>query len=472
MCILGIAGVSGDMCADFCIRQLGPAGCPKGSWCKNNHDCHSLFWTSDERTNICVFTGSSDCLDVRPVLCSEATASTSITTRSPVSMRSSRPVSPATPRRFEFITRTDLFSDRPHLKLTLVRNGQNRGFPVMFDTGSSALILGIGDNSLRSSHRNESAYTDIHPQDPVERPVNENEFFCSLESAVHMMVERPHVQPVFFGTDANVWAILTIGSVFDTARIFAGTTIFDFEAETVLGHRESFYVDYILGASKISQFALSAQIFAYIGDSAMWNVFHIPYTSRHRAGVLSIGSSAIEDAERACGGLRMIPRSPSHQNLLWFQSPSIVDWTVSGGVQLGDGPIQRFQMSIDTGASSISFPVTRAMETEITNLLTSEEFGARPSPLLWRSGFTNCSASTVGRLPPIHYYFWNQTSSAESFNITVPPRLYATVLGNGTCRLSIQDSVTRNETELLLGPKILTDMSVVFDLGNNRIGLC
>jgi hypothetical protein len=64
---------SGDMCSSFCIQKLGTAACGKGSWCKNNFDCQSLFWTDERRTEICVFTGASgNCYERFPVLCTEA----------------------------------------------------------------------------------------------------------------------------------------------------------------------------------------------------------------------------------------------------------------------------------------------------------------------------------------------------------------------------------------------------------------
>jgi hypothetical protein len=64
--------VSGDACDDFCIAQLSRPVCSKGSWCKNNRDCHSLFWTGSDRSSICVFKGDSSCQNKFPVLCHEA----------------------------------------------------------------------------------------------------------------------------------------------------------------------------------------------------------------------------------------------------------------------------------------------------------------------------------------------------------------------------------------------------------------
>ena len=64
----------GDMCSEFCVQELGPFGCAKGSWCKKSYDCHSLFWTGSS-PRICVFPDNGDCHNVHPVLCSEAESS-------------------------------------------------------------------------------------------------------------------------------------------------------------------------------------------------------------------------------------------------------------------------------------------------------------------------------------------------------------------------------------------------------------
>ena len=70
-----VSTVLGDMCQDFCVRELGQSECPKGSWCKNSYDCQSLFWTTADRSAICIYTGSSGtCSNRYPVLCHDATA--------------------------------------------------------------------------------------------------------------------------------------------------------------------------------------------------------------------------------------------------------------------------------------------------------------------------------------------------------------------------------------------------------------
>ena len=65
--------VFADDCADFCTASLGLGACEKSSWCKNEYDCHGLFWTSVDETSICVFSGDvADCPETLPVLCSQA----------------------------------------------------------------------------------------------------------------------------------------------------------------------------------------------------------------------------------------------------------------------------------------------------------------------------------------------------------------------------------------------------------------
>ena len=82
--------VSSDICQDFCTQQLGSGDCSRGSYCKNNFDCHGLFWTSAEQSAICVYTGrDGSCPNRFPVLCREAasrlSAPSADMTQSPVS---------------------------------------------------------------------------------------------------------------------------------------------------------------------------------------------------------------------------------------------------------------------------------------------------------------------------------------------------------------------------------------------------
>jgi hypothetical protein len=72
LCSLGVAYA--NECSNFCEAQLGTATCkPIGTYCKNGHACHGIFWTSDARTSICV-QGSAECSSQIPVLCSEASS--------------------------------------------------------------------------------------------------------------------------------------------------------------------------------------------------------------------------------------------------------------------------------------------------------------------------------------------------------------------------------------------------------------
>ena len=64
-----------DVCSNFCVRELGPTGCGKGPWCKDNRRCQSLFWLDREgsRPRICLFAGDKEaCPTNEPVLCEDA----------------------------------------------------------------------------------------------------------------------------------------------------------------------------------------------------------------------------------------------------------------------------------------------------------------------------------------------------------------------------------------------------------------
>ncbi len=61
-----------DMCQQFCLSELNPVMCARGSWCKNNYDCHNLFWNDASRRRICLLGSYPGCTPTYPVLCNEA----------------------------------------------------------------------------------------------------------------------------------------------------------------------------------------------------------------------------------------------------------------------------------------------------------------------------------------------------------------------------------------------------------------
>jgi hypothetical protein len=60
-----------DNCQNLCVAQLGDTLCASCSIRNENGSCHGLFWTSGDRTSICVFP-SSGCVDQFPVSSAEA----------------------------------------------------------------------------------------------------------------------------------------------------------------------------------------------------------------------------------------------------------------------------------------------------------------------------------------------------------------------------------------------------------------
>jgi hypothetical protein len=118
--------VVGDICQDFCVELLGHAPCSKGSYCKSNLDCHGLFWTSTERTNICVFSEHGDCSNQYPVLCSE----TSSQNRNPMHTRTTDPPTIS-------LNLTSCPSNRPYVKLSFLNQAQLMQVHYgVFDTAS------------------------------------------------------------------------------------------------------------------------------------------------------------------------------------------------------------------------------------------------------------------------------------------------------------------------------------------------
>jgi hypothetical protein len=134
--LIPLLTVLGDMCQDYCIERLGEPACSKGSYCKNNYDCHDLFWTTEEKTAICVFSSAhGECFDTFPVLCREV--------GSP-SIRRSEPVSTTLHfRGYPFDVKF-----HPYVKLSFEDDDRNLGFFAMFDTGSdiSTVIIESRDH--------------------------------------------------------------------------------------------------------------------------------------------------------------------------------------------------------------------------------------------------------------------------------------------------------------------------------------
>ena len=70
--VLIVAATGNDVCRDFCLAELRDEAACKVTYCKNNHVCDKLMWTTG-KTRICVFTGKGGaCSDSNPVLCSDA----------------------------------------------------------------------------------------------------------------------------------------------------------------------------------------------------------------------------------------------------------------------------------------------------------------------------------------------------------------------------------------------------------------
>jgi hypothetical protein len=61
-----------DECSDFCNLRLDPTSCAHGSYCKNNFDCHGLFWTDETHAQLCVLGVTANCRTDFLVSCEEA----------------------------------------------------------------------------------------------------------------------------------------------------------------------------------------------------------------------------------------------------------------------------------------------------------------------------------------------------------------------------------------------------------------
>jgi hypothetical protein len=494
----------GDMCQDFCVQQLGRAGCSKGSWCKNQRDCHSIFWTSADKTAICVFTGSADCKNTHPVLCSEAdsgiarrpaepvlttpgptlrvpsgrddptttvaprqapvstTSSTTTSTRPITSMRADpSPGTVAEPVELSLHYNPFEYDPRPRIKVSFLAHGEDLGFSVMFDTGSDVSHILKANGTEAERVQLADAPPSYLPQDdidsrdePVTRPAKWGEGYLDVGFVGQVGGERD----LHYGNDDAIRAVPVSSAISEVAVLYSGASKFTHEIEIELTKRiDNRHTGIgLFGAGRTSHFARAAGVFAYVGavqDYQGWALAS--------AGRLFIGETDVAKLNRQCerGTVQFFPLLPMM---------SRIHWVVAGSMELAGADVAlRSDMTfiIDTGATN--FYVTSELLAAVKAQLVAsgaELISAKPDEY---EQYMNCWEYQT--LPHINIKLG---TGANAVSVIMTPDDYVGYNRvDGTCLLALKDS-SASGSNRLIGIKILSKLLTVFDQRNDRIGFC
>ena len=401
----------GDMCNNFCVRELSESECAKGPYCKNNYDCHSLFWT-ESSPRICVFTGSGTCRNVIPVLCSEAESSSS----------------------------TGL-----HASAT---EETTRVAPVVETSNVAAASSGVTDHTpgtVFMVHTSQFEPSDSRPR-ILARFLGLDDIARSL-----LFVTGSAVSKISRAGSSTGFPESAGGSrVTNTIQILAleeGGEYFAHEIEMNLIQATdggSLEVG-LLGAAPTSHFAQAARIFAY----------KYPETLLIGETNGTVLNSYCEDGQ----SINYFPTNPSRRR---------DHWVVSGSVSLESGLAVLVDWVVDTGTSGLYVP-SAIFESVVAH---AQQLGTVADPFIQGrlQTFTNCG-DTHSKFPTVSFSVgWG----SDQVTVTMHPYEYASPSRNGGCfiTLSPQNTLTGMPDARVLGIAVMEKLLVVFDQEQDRIGVC
>ena len=439
--------VAADMCEDFCISQTTTFGCPKGSWCKNNYDCHGLFWTSAERRTACVLDGPGPCTDRFPVLCREAAQK---------SVRSE----PIDPRSLTFIDITcqspRMYYCSPYIKIRFPNDERNLGYWALFDSGSDISYALLEPYDISSLFRQPIFIQ--KPQEPILRPANETEGYILRPGAT--VIGDPGV--LAFGWFAVRYFNYS-GIVLDKLNVFSGNQSFEFNESLVLAPSPGDGQRILLGAAYDSTFAESAGSFALIPSIDLLNGYRVV-----------IGNDAAQFVEQFCDLQKPLNWYPIISNRAWIITGSISTMTVS---PYSTQPMRRpIELFIDTGASTaIYLPID--ILNQLRDIIRSSgainaDPPGRKNPF---SYYTNCDPNVRQILPSVKITFNANQRPLYVNEFHFHPSSYFAMLQTAVddgyeCVLQIAPN--REDRPLVISNNILSEGVSVFDHINRRFGFC
>ena len=477
--------VFGDECQDFCVERLGSEACSKGFYCKNNNDCHNLFWTSEEKGQICVFTGRGDCTNHFPLLCSEATTSThrrqtvhgALTSPTISALRSGGPTIRAVtnyppPNQSRVVaielrvSRRGKWFSRPYVKLTFRNEGRHLGYYAVFDTTSTRSFIlaeSAGNDPLYRMNLGgrpgdiQPAFIIHHPGDPISRPAR-------LDEGYNFVPHR------FYGPGTMYYdgqRVEYLGGIYDTITVFSDQiNKFTFE---------ELYLDVVrppgpgpiaaLAADRRSFYTSAARIFAVVPSPV-----HDRYDVNWR---LLIGHNAPYRAQVYC--------HVNDRNLQWFPTLTIHDfeWKINGSMWLARdrsrSDIQSIVMVLNTGGTTNRLQLSQLMMDLVIAEL--ESFGPRRTPTVERfPQFDNCTEDSLRSaferliLRIETNYDPDSSQHLDPLAISLPFDLEFNS-ANRTCTL-MWETVRRGPNRVILGTPFFSSVVTVFDNVQGRIGMC
>ena len=452
---------SGDVCQDFCRRELG--SCGKGSYCKKKKHCHALFWTGNASPRICMYTGDKvACPTTRSVLCSEAVAEmgqapstklraeekksekkhsggptekksekkpggvvteepSSLTEKKSEKKPSGLPTEePSTPKlpgqdRVELMTDRPLVwlhdpiysGRRPHISVKFSR-GANEPVDMFFDTGSSHTLLEVSS--------------------------------CPWASQVPLTRHK-----IVLGCEENQQVVKVIGITESVAQVaYASFSEFIFSEPVILAERfPSGLSGGILGAGRDSNFAKSAGTFAFIPSSP-------------RAQLL-IGQRDLSVLSPLCRG--------PMQLLDCKEIMSYTHWVVTGSVSEGTES-QTLDWLVDTGAPHIYLP-QQVFNPILTSLLDAGmDLSPTVPPAFGIRVLDKCDEERRAAAPPITFRFGD-------VQVIIPASEYLLPSGENQCTLWIAPRMINKQKNIgILGMGVIRHLVTVFDNEHSQIGFC
>lgn len=486
----------GDMCQDFCLKELGRTGCSKGSWCKNNYDCQSLFFTSADRTSICVFTGSGSCTNTFPVLCSDARgrieggiAKTRTTKLPPMTGRSSEfqlpkpkitTIMPQTTMKSTGYTDQTIYQKaspvtislhygpnyqdlRPRITMSFKDNVKKIGFSVLFDTGSekSHILECKGTKQeLEALENAPPSYGNIdgidHSAEPVTRPAKLGEGYqkgCHVQQTgeARVLLYGPLNKYIRFESNCRIK---------ESAILFSGKNSFTFPIEIDLTRDVHFHGVGLLGAAPSSHFANTVGIFSYLGppiDST------VPTT--RSAGTLFIGERDESILKSHClegHDLKFVP---------WVPEISLTFWGIRGSLTMdnesrNETVTSNMDWIIDSGADG-SF-VTREMLAAIKQAMLDNGAVIHPGTPGYMDIYRNCPSPKV--MPKFTFHLG---TGPEAVLVVITAKDYIRATdSSGWCYLRVKDDTVLTPSIGFISRDILSKLLTVFDAENHRIGFC
>lgn len=402
----------GDICEDFCFSQLGEADCQQGSWCKNGHACHALFWTSEERVAICVFTETGDCADAIPVLCEEVR---------------SRPSTQSAPV-IDFIrTRRAIADDRPFVRVEYEIQGRGMAFVALFDTSTDRSLVPItGQLSMAAAYASAMDPPAFDASDSLRvRPCRTHQRYIDSNRA---LLINAGLEFDFEGMITESCRVVRERATLHS--VLGSTYSFDIDVALTLGPQP---FHFMLAAGKGSDFTRAAGVFAMSGSQ------------------LIVGDAAAEYASR----------SLCENSLIQWSTSESDRWTLPGSVTSGAMSRVPVQYVINTRAKS-GFSVPLDIFDFVVNSLVAR--GAEAVTVGSEMTFNQCDPD-FSQLPIIRY----SLGSPPILQLSVDPRTYLQIGEGSTCKLELY---TEDDNITTLGANLLSMIVAVLDGPRNRVGLC